>query len=266
MTNYKDIENKRKNWFSLNRKLMYSDLWLGEKFTRGQAWVDMIGLANYKDGFIRVRGNKLTVKRGQVGWSIIKLSERWAWSEGKIRRYLNELQTDGQIERQKSNVSSIITIVKYEEYQYDGCQNGEQTAGQTAGQTADRRRTTNKKKQSKQEENNKKTSKFTPPTIDEVKAHCSDKGIDLDAESFCAHYESNGWLVGKNKMKSWTAAITTWTKNANKFNPKPKKEKTAQEMEDDYYHQSPKEEEDLRDWMREMHERKLAEKKMGEEQ
>lgn len=67
-------------WVSIYRKFLSSQMWLSEPFTRGQAWIDLIGLANHEEGFIRVRGIKVTLKRGQVGWSEVKLAERWKWS------------------------------------------------------------------------------------------------------------------------------------------------------------------------------------------
>ena len=63
------------------------------------------------------------------------------------------------------------------------------------------------------------------PTLEEVQAYVTEKGYSVDAESFIAFYESNGWKVGKNPMKSWRAALVTWQKrNANTattplFNP-----------------------------------------------
>ena len=57
-----------------------------------------------------------------------------------------------------------------------------------------------------------KTSRFTPPTLQEVENYIKEKGYSIDAEAFIAFYDSNGWLVGKNKMKSWKSAVTTWAK------------------------------------------------------
>jgi len=59
----------------------------------------------------------------------------------------------------------------------------------------------------------KKTERFIKPTIDEIKAHILEKGYTFDAEAFYAFYESNGWKVGKNPMKNWKMACTTWAKN-----------------------------------------------------
>ena len=59
----------------------------------------------------------------------------------------------------------------------------------------------------------KKAERFVKPTIDEIKAHILEKGYTFDAEAFYAFYESNGWKVGKNPMKNWKMACTTWAKN-----------------------------------------------------
>lgn len=63
--------------------------------------------------------------------------------------------------------------------------------------------------------NRAKSKRFVPPTIDEVKDYCFERGNDIDAESFIDFYESKGWMVGKNKMKDWKAAIRTWEKGRN---------------------------------------------------
>lgn len=62
----------------------------------------------------------------------------------------------------------------------------------------------------------RKTNIFTPPTVDEVKAYCIERGNNIDPESFIDFYESKGWMVGRNKMKDWKAAVRTWEKHDNK--------------------------------------------------
>jgi len=64
----------------------------------------------------------------------------------------------------------------------------------------------------------KKEKRFVKPTIQEIQAHILEKGYTFDAEAFYAFYESNGWKVGKNQMKNWKAACTTWAKNRNNNN------------------------------------------------
>ena len=62
----------------------------------------------------------------------------------------------------------------------------------------------------------KKSTRFIPPTIDEIKAYCDERNSSVDPESFYSFYESKGWMIGKNKMKNWKMAISTWErKDAN---------------------------------------------------
>lgn len=57
---------------------------------------------------------------------------------------------------------------------------------------------------------------FSPPTIKEIQAFINSENLNVSANNFFNHYESNGWMVGKNKMKSWTAALQKW--NTSPFN------------------------------------------------
>ena len=65
-----------------------------------------------------------------------------------------------------------------------------------------------------------KAPRFCPPTVDEVKAYCLEKNYTVDAENFCDFYEGKGWFVGKNKMKSWQAAVRTWQRRPNHGAPR----------------------------------------------
>lgn len=56
----------------------------------------------------------------------------------------------------------------------------------------------------------KNNRKIIPPTLEMVKSYCLERGNSIDAENFINFYESKGWLIGKNKMKDWQAAIRTW--------------------------------------------------------
>ena len=56
-------------------------------------------------------------------------------------------------------------------------------------------------------------TRFTPPSIEEVRAYCHERGNGVDAERFIDYYNANGWRVGKNAMKDWRAAVRTWEKN-----------------------------------------------------
>ncbi len=56
------------------------------------------------------------------------------------------------------------------------------------------------------------TKPFVKPTLDEIKSHIAEKGLDIDAEMFYTYYESVGWMIGKKHMKNWRMAIMTWVR------------------------------------------------------
>lgn len=69
------------------------------------------------------------------------------------------------------------------------------------------------------EKDNKRSAqnkRFVPPTVDEVRAYCKERGNNIDAESFVDYYTSTGWLVGKKPMKDWKASVRTWERNERK--------------------------------------------------
>ena len=51
---------------------------------------------------------------------------------------------------------------------------------------------------------------FVPPTVEEVREYCRSRQSTVLAQSFVDFYESKGWMVGKNRMKDWKAAVRTW--------------------------------------------------------
>ena len=59
-------------------------------------------------------------------------------------------------------------------------------------------------------ERKSKNERFKPPTREELVAYITEKGYHVDSDKFLAYYESNGWMVGRNKMQSWQAAVRTW--------------------------------------------------------
>lgn len=58
---------------------------------------------------------------------------------------------------------------------------------------------------------------FSKPTIAQLRTEIKLKGFSVDAEKFFHYYESNGWMVGKTKMRNWKSALVTWNKNSRQF-------------------------------------------------
>jgi len=56
----------------------------------------------------------------------------------------------------------------------------------------------------------KRASPFIPPTVQDVSAYCAIRNNGVNPHEFINHYEANGWMRGKNKIKDWRACVRTW--------------------------------------------------------
>lgn len=76
-------------------------------------------------------------------------------------------------------------------------------------------------------------TRFTPPTLEEVRAYCMERGNLIDAAQFIDYYSANGWMVGKSRMKDWRAAIRTWESRRREATtpqaPRPRKQESVWE-------------------------------------
>lgn len=86
-----------------------------------------------------------------------------------------------------------------------------------------------------------KAKRFIPPTIDEVRAYCEERKNNVSAERFMDYYTSNGWMVGRNKMKDWKACVRSWEKN--QFSSSKKNQSVP-----DYMYQEEKPKEKVKRW------------------
>lgn len=91
-----------------------------------------------------------------------------------------------------------------------------------------KRKENNKEKESIKE---KTASRFTPPTLDEVKAYCCERKNSVDPQRFIDYYTANGWKVGRNAMKDWKASVRTWERDDK---PAPKQSAVCGSSKDEY--------------------------------
>lgn len=150
----------------LYRKISDNQLWLSEPFTRGQAWVDLVMIAQHKPGAIRKRGIIIKLPVGSIGYSQIALAERWKWSRGKVIRFLKELETEQQIVQQKSRVTTLIHIVNYKEYQQGSTTDSTTNSTTNGQQTVQEQALKNESIKALKKNNNKiDLEKFRPDNI-----------------------------------------------------------------------------------------------------
>ena len=176
--------------------------WIWQEPEALKFWMALLMQVNWEAKTTVFNKRLITVERGQVVFGRKVWSERLQISEMKLRRYLDMLKAEGMINQQTTSRYSLITVLNYDEYQ----NNNQQT---TSKQPANNQLVTTSKQY-----NNKtikgKQSKFTPPKISEVQEYCVERKNNIDPESFVDFYLAKNWMVGKNKMRDWKAAIRNW--------------------------------------------------------
>lgn len=136
-------------WIKIDRQLKDHWIWTGEKFTRGQAWVDLLMLANWEDATIVFNGQVTGVERGQLMTTIGFLAKRWMWSENKVRRFMADLRAEGMVRTNgrpngRANGRANGTLVTIEKYAF--FQDGRRTDGRANGRPDERPNGRQKKK------------------------------------------------------------------------------------------------------------------------
>ena len=63
-------------------------------------------------------------------------------------------------------------------------------------------------------ENKSKKTRFIPPSVDEVREYCDERGNDIDAQHFVDYYTARGWRLKNTPVKDWKACVRTWEKNS----------------------------------------------------
>jgi len=94
--------------------------YLNRERTKLEAWIDLLFLANFQDNELLIGYQTIPIKRGQFLTSEVKLAERWNWSRGKVRRYLQYLEDEKMLIKNSTTAYTTLTIVKYEDYQSGG--------------------------------------------------------------------------------------------------------------------------------------------------
>ena len=123
-----------KGYISLNRSIEDNWLWKQRPFSKGQAWIDLILLANHGEVKAPKGGEIITYKKGCVYRSIYYLADRWGWDRKTVRRFLSVLESDQMVTVSCTSSGTTITLMNYEKYQNRWSADGT-THGTTDGTT-----------------------------------------------------------------------------------------------------------------------------------
>lgn len=104
-------------WISLHRQIVNSWLWEDKPYAYGQAWTDMLLMANRSSNRFPLGNEIVTLEAGEFVTSELKLMERWGWSKTKVRRFLQLLENDGMIIKKTDRKKTTISVVNYSKFQ-----------------------------------------------------------------------------------------------------------------------------------------------------
>lgn len=208
------------SYIKIDRKILEWEWW--SDINTHRVFTYMLLKANWKEGNFK----GVVVPRGSFVSSLKKLSEETNLTVDEVRTAIKHLKSTNEITSKSHSKFTIFTVKNYDVYQDNPNEipNSSQPIP-TLFPTIEERKEDNIKESITKVIPKKK---FVPPTADEVKAYCNERKNNIDAQKFVDFYECKGWMVGKNKMKDWKAAVRTWeSKEENKLKNNSKKPKQS---------------------------------------
>ena len=183
------------SFIKLDRGLKKNSIWLERPFSKGQAWVDLLLLAQGIDKDVEYRGKIQKMKPGVVYTSILYLSDRWGWYRSKVYRFLETLIDLGMVEiqgwtrndtskrtqnstRNSTTNGTIISIVNWASYQNDGANNS--TKNRTPNSTTKRTRNDTHNRKYTENVHTEKENRIPPksPKGDSTPSGMPERGTD----------------------------------------------------------------------------------------
>ena len=208
----------KQGWISLHRQILDNELWDDKPFARGQAWIDLLLMVNHEPRKIVFGKSAVFVGRGSTITSIRKLAERWGWSRHKTDDFLDLLVSLRMAKIERDTKKTVITIANYNFFQDSQKEKSHQRA------TEEPPRDTNNNGNNENKEIRESTDvvadapsrpkrerTFTPPTLDEVRAYCTERNSDVDPKRFFDFFTEGDWRDSRgNRVRSWKQKLITW--------------------------------------------------------
>ena len=120
-------------WIKLHRSIQDHFIYDFAEPDKAMAWIDILLSASYAVSKVKIKSRLFTVQKGQWLVSQVTLQKRWKMSQNKVKRLLKLLENDGMITVLTNELTSIITICNYSDYQND-----ERASEQSNGRAAER--------------------------------------------------------------------------------------------------------------------------------
>ena len=224
----------QQGWIIIHRKILENFLWEDKPFSRGQAWIDLLLMANHEDKKVMFGGNIVEIKRGQKITSIRTLCDRWGWSNSKVKYFFQQLKCEKMLDYKSDTKKTVYTIVNYNDYQeFKGDKNGtETTLKRNKNETKTKQKHTNNNDNNDNNDNNIYTLvqkawndlSENIPKVNFIKnnstrsKHLKARIDEVGKEKFIEVLKSvknSDFLCGKNNS-NWTITFD-WFINASNF-------------------------------------------------
>lgn len=190
--------------FMMNERIPYTDEMFATIFRRPVNTV-RLALKTFEEyGMIEIINNTVTIPKWELHQSLEKIEKGREQARKRMASMRERQRQLALSEETKSGCSEYVTPMLR-------VTDGEQLRNVTPIEREGEREGDNIIMGDKSPK--KAPKRFVPPSVDEVRAYCQERGNNVDAERFVDYYTSNGWHVGKNPMKDWRAAVRTWERH-----------------------------------------------------
>lgn len=181
--------------FMMSNRVAYTDEMLAAIFRRDVSVIRLALNAFAQLGMIEIVDNVVTIPN----WNKHQTLDSYEKKKERDRLYQAERRAKQRLLVEKSSDTSCDIVISDKEIEED--------------------------KELDKEENiiRAKTTKFIPPSVEEVADYCFERGNTVNPETFVDFYSAKGWMLGKNKMKDWKAAVRTWERKEKEQPNRPQK-------------------------------------------
>ena len=104
-----------KGWIAIHRRII--DNWIWSEAIYLKRWLDLLFCAAWEPTVWRSGSAKIRIERGQLVTSVRRLIHRWGANGRFITEFLDILEDENMIRREKVQKLTVITIVNYDKYQ-----------------------------------------------------------------------------------------------------------------------------------------------------
>ena len=199
-------------WIKLHRKLIENPIFLKPELL--QLFIYCLLKANHEAQKIIFNGQEVEIKIGQFITGRNAMAKDLKQNPITTYKRLKILENLKILNIKSNNKFSVVTVVNYGLYQSEEIKRN--TKRNNKGTTREQQGNTNKN------DKNDKNDIFIPPTLEEVVSYCKERNNSVDPQKWYDFYSAKGWMIGKNKMKDWKAAVRTWERGCDS---KPQKSK-----------------------------------------